>query len=324
MYFMINETFNDFSYEAFGGRAGNEQVSENGGGGTVFIYHMWENHTTLLIDNGGRKPKDKYKIIKDYNALQTDSCRTWILPESGTHYFAGGGYNYYFNELQIYGEAHLAILPDPVGAPVDVFFLYMIGDRSGTVHLSDNQVMDLERPEIDLPFSVRAYAGSYLGLAPFTIIHNVSIWLHGSLDHIENMTLHNNGLLSLEHGGHTEGLEASHFEFRFVRIQHNSTIHAITDPVTEEGIHYRVDHSMYIEGVGTFRGANVTIEAHNIIIDCGGTLTADGLGYRPMDTPSARVNLGMGKTAVGGSSGGGHGGTSGRGGGTDLTGRWIW
>lgn len=321
MYFMINETFTSFSYEAFGGKAGNEMVSENGGGGTVFIYHMWENHTTLLIDNGGRKPRDKLNVIKDYNNLQTDSCRTWILPESGTHYFAGGGYKYSFNELQIYGDAHLAILPEPVGTPVDVFFLYMIGDRSGTVHLSDKQVMDLERPEIDLPFSVRAYTGSYIGLAPFTIIHNVSIWLHGSLDHVENMTLHHNGLLSLEHGGHTEGLEASHFEFRFVRIQHNSTIWAITDPVTEIGINYRVDHTMFIEGGGTFRGANVTIEAHNIIIDCRGTLIADGLGYRPKDTPSALVNLGIGQTAPGGSSGGGHGGTSGRGGGTELTGR---
>jgi hypothetical protein len=37
--------------------------------------------------------------------------------------------------------------------------------------------MDLNREEIDLPFSVRAYAGSYLGLAPFTIVHGVSIWI---------------------------------------------------------------------------------------------------------------------------------------------------
>ena len=66
-----------------------------------------------------------------------------------------------------------------------------------------NQVMDLYREMIDLPFSVRAYEGSYLGLAPITVVHNVSVWMHGELDHIEFMTLHHKGLLSMEHGGHT-------------------------------------------------------------------------------------------------------------------------
>jgi hypothetical protein len=36
----------------------------------------------------------------------------------------------------------------------------MIGDRTGTVHLGNQQVMDLERPEIDLPFDVQVYTGN--------------------------------------------------------------------------------------------------------------------------------------------------------------------
>jgi hypothetical protein len=39
--------------------------------------------------------------------------------------------------------AHLAFLPEPLNQEVDVYFLYMIGDRSGTVHLGNKQVMDL-------------------------------------------------------------------------------------------------------------------------------------------------------------------------------------
>jgi hypothetical protein len=51
----------------------------------------------------------------------------------------------------------------------------MIGDRSGAIHVGKNEVMDLERPTIDLPFSVHVYDGGYLGLAPDTFIHGVDI-----------------------------------------------------------------------------------------------------------------------------------------------------
>lgn len=69
MYFMINEIFISFSYEVFGGKVGNELVFENGGGGIVFIYYMWENYIIFLIDNGGRKLRDELNVIKDYNNL---------------------------------------------------------------------------------------------------------------------------------------------------------------------------------------------------------------------------------------------------------------
>jgi hypothetical protein len=42
----------------------------------------------------------------------------------------------------------------------------MIGDRSGTVHVADKQVMDLIREEIDLPFNCYVYFDGFLGLAP--------------------------------------------------------------------------------------------------------------------------------------------------------------
>jgi hypothetical protein len=50
------------------------------------------------------------------------SCRTWILPESGRHFFAGGEFRYAFDELQIYGSAHLAILVEPFPQPTDLYF----------------------------------------------------------------------------------------------------------------------------------------------------------------------------------------------------------
>ncbi len=324
LYFWENETMTGFTYRAMGGHAGDIASSENGGAGTVFLYHMVHQHRTLLVDNGGLQPKDRFHVIESYSNLSTDGCRTWILPVSGSHAFASElhVYDYQFEEFQMYGSAHMAILTEPTNANTSLFFLYMIGDRSGTVHLGQNQVMDLERERIDLPFSVRAYSGSYLGLAPITVVHNVSVWMHGELDHVEFLTLHHNGMMSLEHGGHTTDEELNHYEFVWVRIQDNSTLAGITDPVTESGIMFYVD-DLFIEGGGTFMGTSFVINAVNITIDDGGSMHADGLGYRPLDDQDAEagINLGMGVTGSGGSSGAGHGGSSGHGAGTSLTGQ---
>ena len=40
----------------------------------------------------------------------------------------------------------------------------MIGDRTGAIHVGENQVMDLKRPKIDLPFNVHVYPDGFLGL----------------------------------------------------------------------------------------------------------------------------------------------------------------
>ena len=55
------------------------------------------------------------------------------------------------------------------------------------------QEMDLERAEIDLPFSVRVYEGGYLGLAYDTTIHGVDIYVHGTIEPPRNITMHSGG-----------------------------------------------------------------------------------------------------------------------------------
>jgi hypothetical protein len=320
VYFQVNETMSEFRYLAYGGAKGGAN-SEAGGAGTVFLYHMQENHTTIILDNDGQHPRDHYNVINDYNDLTYDSCRTWILPESGYNTFANGKFSFSFNELQIYGAAHMAVLPDPVGTLVDIFFLYMIGDRTGTMHIDNQQVMDLERIEIDLPFNVRVYAGGFLGLAPVTIIHGVTVWLHGEMDHVENMTLHHQGHLALRTGGHTTGNPADSFDFLWVRIQDNATISILTDPVSDPQSIFTVANDISMEGGANFYGTNMKIIATDITLDYGATIHTDSLGYRPEDPQTSVVNLGLGTTSLSGSSGAGHGGTSGKGAGTSLTGQ---
>ena len=322
MYFRTNLTFPGFSYHARGGQSGDDSVAENGGAGTVFIFDTYIEHRTLILDNGGLQPRTAHHTLWNYAEIADDGCRTWILPQSGRHFFANGTYTYHFEELQMYGAAHAAILTHPVDSYAELFFLYMIGDRTGTFHIGFNQSLDLERPEIDLPFSARVYHGGYLGLAPDTIVHDVSIWMHGSLDQIKNLTIRHYGHFSMEHGGHTEGHNSSFYGFNAVVIQDFSLMSGITSTTLDPGITLQVS-TLDIEGGGEARFSHVFIEAEYLTIDDGGHLNADELGYNTTDDVdlSKGVNLGRGITHSSGSSGGGHGGTSGHGAGTSQTGQ---
>ena len=59
---------------------------------------------------------------------------------------------------------------------ITLHFKYMIGDRTGTVHVGPEQEMDLERSEIDLPFNAYVYNDGHLGLAPDTYVHGKNLW----------------------------------------------------------------------------------------------------------------------------------------------------
>ena len=83
----------DFKYDTLGGNTGGSDA-ENGGGGTSFVYHLIEEHRTLLIDNGGKLCRDEHNIISDYSDLSDDGCRTWVLPQSG-----GDNLNHFLNNI---------------------------------------------------------------------------------------------------------------------------------------------------------------------------------------------------------------------------------
>jgi hypothetical protein len=70
-------------------------------------------------------------------------------------------FDFQFEELQIYGNAHIAFLPKPFDHGVKLHFQHMIGDRTGFVHIGNHQVMDLRRNFIDTPFSTYVYDGGY-------------------------------------------------------------------------------------------------------------------------------------------------------------------
>lgn len=237
---------------------------------------------------------------------------------------SGTDSSYHFNELQIYGKAQLAVLTSPLNSAASLVFDNMIGDRSGALHIGNNQTMDLYRQKIDLPFSVHVYNGGFLGLAPDTFIHNVEIFLNGTLANVDNLTIHRGGKLWLNRDGHTEGLDYSTYWFKFVHVKTNGYLHMISDPVREPNISFSVT-KLTIDGGGLVRGTYMYIHALNISIDAGGILSADGLGYEVSDGPPKDVfgypnrglhgiiNEGRGYTGTTSGSGAGHGGSGGRG-----------
>ena len=312
MYFWNNITFTSFSYNSVGGQAGSE--AESGGPGTVFIFHREHNHRSLIVNNGNQKPLLTYV---DYKKLSQDGCKAWIMPESGIHKFADTTHRFHFEELQVFGSAHLAIWPPPAGNKVSIFFKYMIGDRTGRVHVADNQTMELYRPEIDLPFNLHIYKGGYVGLAPLTEVHGVEIIVSGTIGHIQNLTLHHKGQLWILHGGKTLNQTKHNFQFDTVRVQDTAIIHAVTSPVKDPGIRF-FTRAVFIEGGGLIRTTKFTFVTENITIDDGGSLIADKLGYNTSHGLSGHgmhgiINQGHGLYSRNGASGAGHGGRGGRG-----------
>ena len=235
------------------------------------------------------------------------------------NYIAETTCDYVFDELQIFGKAQLAVHCS--GEKASIFFHNMIGDRSGAIHVGPDQDLDLERPKIDLPFFVHVYKDGMLGMAPETNIHGVEIFLNGTLAHIKNLTLHHGGKLWLFKNGRTENEAASHYNFDWVHVKDQGYIHMITDPVTEEGIHFTTI-VLHIDGGGLVRGTHLYFHSENISIDAGGSLNADKLGYRIDDKDTrtygiqgvyGTINPGLGFTGDETGSGAGHGGSGGLG-----------
>ena len=279
MYFWENSTYVG-TFQAHGGTALYSAVSpaEPGGPGPIFIYHQHHQHKTLYINNHMRVAHNVAKVL-DYQDLSTDSSKAWILPESGEHGMASNNHSYQFDELQIYGNAHLAVLPKPFIEGASLHFLYMIGDRSGFVHVGPYLVMDLRRDVIDTPFSSYVYDGGYLGLAPDTELQEVFIQVEGSLDHIINLTLVHGAQLRLFPTGSTNRLPRLDFIINGTTvIMARSSINASEPFAHSDQFNIRFG-AVTVEGGGRISGKNMKITADSLTVDDGGYIEVNDGGH---------------------------------------------
>lgn len=282
----------------------------------MFFYHLIHKHRTLMISNRGRRPLPQAHKIDSYSDIGLAPGRAWLLPSSGDHTMAGDQ-NYHFEELQIYGGAHLAILTDPPSRAASIFFRHMIGDRTGTIHIGYNQTMDLLRENIDLPFNVRVYRGGFLGLAPVTTMHGVTLYLEGVLSYVKNLTLHHGGVVHLYEDSRTGNEHSENdFKFDFITVQYQGIISMVSNPSTHQGMNLTTK-LLHVEGGGKVIGSDLRLLSENISINADGILDLSAQGYNQghgnRSGVSGPINKGLGSGSSHGASGAGHGGTGGRG-----------
>ena len=280
VYFSRNRTYSG-SFEAFGGQAGDSGASI-GGPGTIFLYHKEYNHRTLQISNKGiGKVLDSHQIIHNFKKYNEDPSKAWIITDS-KHALAKN-LNYHFEELQLYGDAHLAFLPKSENNSVSIFFRHMIGDRTGTLHLAGNQTMDLKRHEIDLPFTLRIYPGGHAGLAPMTFVHGVKIYNYGLITHMQNITLHHNGELHFYEGSRAGNKSfPDDYSFNTVRVQSGGLVRFWSSPVTHTGMNLSTE-LLHIEGGGKLLASDIRVLSEDVIIDAAGHFSTDGQGFKSVD-----------------------------------------
>ena len=268
VYFTENTTYTG----SFQSRGGGSKV-EPGGPGTSFMYHMVHTYRTLLVDNGGQRPLNPR--IGKYSDLTQDGARAWILPESGSHHLANASHAFHFEELQIYGGAHLAILTEPTNRKVSVHFRYMMGDRTGTIHISRNQELNLYRQFLDIPFNAYIYDGGHLGLAPVSEMNQVAVHVEGALHHIRNLTILNGGTLHCYLTGSTGTDHERQFTFNeTLRIMADSKVITHSPSAHTDWFTLRAK-ILLVEGGGEIRTFSMNIRAVNLTVDDGGHISAD-------------------------------------------------
>lgn len=276
LYFNSNRTFSG-SFEAYGGTAGGSGASV-GGAGTIFLYHKGYQHRTLQISNkGAGSVPESLQVINDWSNHRSDASKAWVITDS-THALAKG-LNYHFEEIQLRDGAHLAFHTATPRDNVSIHFRHMIGDRTGKLHIGPHQLMDLNREEIDLPFSVRVYKNGHIGLAPMTYVHGIKIYNHGLITRLTNITLHHNGEIHFFEGSRI-GSEAIPDDYYLdtIRIQAGGLMKFVSSPVTHSGMNITTKLT-YIEGGGRMVANDIRILSRTLVIDSGGHFSADGLGY---------------------------------------------
>lgn len=137
------------------------------------------------------------------------------------------------------------------------------------------------------------------------------------MSYINNLTLHHGGLLSLKENSRTGNEQAENdFKFDFIDVQYGGTIQMLSNPATHPGMNLTVT-VLEVEGGGKVEGNDLRVLAQNISINTEGLFTLDGNGYNYGHGSSmgihGQTNKGFGRGTDAGASGGGHGGTGGRG-----------
>ena len=134
---------------------------ETGGAGTVFVESISSTgeilKQSLTIDNNGHD-HPKAAVVSEgqlrhvlngvYDDIRYAGGITWLSQDSLT---------YNISELDVRGNAHMAILSDSWAEEIEANIAWLWGDKTGVVHVGMNQTVKITDVDVYLPVNLAAY-----------------------------------------------------------------------------------------------------------------------------------------------------------------------
>ncbi|XP_070535280.1 uncharacterized protein [Ptychodera flava] len=286
---------------------------EVGGSGTVYLEKRVLDtgeviHKTLKVDNNGlgypRAANYDHGDLRDLlNGDYVDISRsggiTWLWHHSDV---------YIFDEVHIHGKAHVAILTNTSTQEVLVRGGKMFGDRTGVLHVGQQQTFGFDWVDIYIPVNTQVYRYGHLELPRRAVMRDVWMEVNGTLSDIEDFTVESGGLLYFWSYGSTRNKIDGVYQFVNMTIRADGKFELLTVADYNRMV-LNLTSLMEVKAGGYVRTNDMLVIAENVTIDVAGDVHADWSGHSASDGPGSGLDKPSYST---GASGGAHGGRGGR------------
>ncbi|KAI8478546.1 hypothetical protein Bbelb_437250, partial [Branchiostoma belcheri] len=301
VYSNVSDTFRG-QLQALGGASD----VERGGPGTVFTSNPLLNttspQTTLLVDNGGYKPKTTWLT----NSNQ-DSGRAYITTQTSNLML-----QYEFDHVHLSGGGHLAFhKDDTILQDIPIHIGHLHGDGSGVLHTSPDHHLHITDSNSPFPAGFRSYENSYVSL-PKTVyladMDSPGVHVDGTLDGLEDLTIGSGITLTVGGLGGTSGALPKTLQLKSLQIFTDGQLESYYPGGSKRGqepsLSLQITDGIHLHAGGAIKGNWVHMSAETILVDTAAEVDTSGAGSN---------TDGEGIPAARGASGGGHGGSGGQG-----------
>ncbi|XP_060557569.1 uncharacterized protein LOC132717977, partial [Ruditapes philippinarum] len=283
--------------------------SETGGAGTSYLEARHENGTLykkkLTVDNNGHA----YPHAADYNAgflrnLLNGEYKD-ITNTGGVTWLYHDKLAYSFKELDVRGNAHVAILSDTDNEVIDLRVDFLWGDRTGVLHAGKNQTFGLRDVDVYLPTNLAAYRYSRIEVPSKVTLREVWAEINGTIEGMNVIAVENEGELYIWSYANSDGYKEGQLVATNISVRAGGKF----EPLTAVEQMNLIVTRLVVNGNGYVRTNSLKLNATNVTIDLSGDFHADYTGFPGNEGHGKGRNA---NTHEGGGTGAGHGGRGGR------------